>query len=279
MNYSNSDCRIRRITPASRQTKTKPRAPRDSSGARASKSRHVLIAVRHALPVFAVLALTTSASALNITGFAAPDAWLRGGANTTYYGWDVFEGGPILLADTTPDINPYAISGVSIVQNNTEGFPIVRSSTNLYSGPGVTDTFDLTATVKTDGIAASGFTAVLIQLAGSSFGPGQTPAQFDAGSFLINGQLPNYITDGYGTDNRNLWWMEWTLPGNQPSYALEMDAQFSSGSLSKITIDSAWHSTAALDNSNVSIVPEPTAAALLAATGLLGLGRRRRAVR
>jgi hypothetical protein len=235
--------------------------------------------LRRALAALAAGALTASASALDITGFAAPDAWLRGSANTTYYGWDVFEGGPVLLADSTPDINPAAISGVSIVQNNTEGFPIVRSSTNLYSGPGATDTFDLTATVKTAGVAASGFTTILVQLAGSSFGPGQTPAQFDAGSFLINGQLPNYITDGYGTDNRNLWWMEWTLPGNQPSYALEMDAPLSSGSLSKITINTAWNSAAALDNSNVTIVPEPTAAALLAGAGLLGLGRRRQALR
>lgn len=233
-------------------------------------------AVRRVLLLAACCTLTASASALNITGFAAPDAWLRGSANTTYYGWDVFEGGPMLLNDGTPDINPVAISGVSIVQNNIEGFWNVRSSTNLYAGPGATDYFDLTATVKTDGVAASGFTTILVQLAGSSFGPGQTPARFDAGSFLINGQLPNCITDGYGADNRNLWWMEWTLPGNQPNYALEIDSQLSSGSLSKITIDTAWHPATALDNSNVTVVPEPTAAALLASVALLGLGRRRR---
>ena len=235
--------------------------------------------LRLALTALAAGAFTASASALNITGFAAPDAWLRGSAHTTYYGWDVFEGGPVLLADSTPDINPAALSGVSIVQNNTEGFFNVRSSTNLYSGPGVTDCFDLTATVKTAGVAASGFTTILVQLAGSSFGPGQTPTQFDAGSFLINGQLPNYITDGYGANNRNLWWMEWNLPDNQPAYALEMDTQFGSGSLSQITIDTAWNSAAALDNSNASIVPEPTAAALLGGVGLCGLARRRRALR
>lgn len=53
---------------------------------------------------------------LILLALAAPDAWTRGGANTTYYGWDVFEDGPSLLSDSTPDINPGGIAGVTFLQ-------------------------------------------------------------------------------------------------------------------------------------------------------------------
>ena len=223
--------------------------------------------------LLALLALSsTSAFAVDVNNFTTPDAWARGSAGTTYYGWDVFEGGAVLLADLSPDLNPFAISGVSIVQNNST-FANVRTSTNLYAGP--FDVFDLTTAVKTNG-GAGGFTTILVQIAGSVFGPGQTPAGFAANSFFINGLAPNFITDGYIADNRNLWWLEWQLAGNAPIYQLEIDTEATSASLSKITIDTAWSTTAALDNTNVTVVPEPGSLALLGAVGTLFLARRRR---
>ena len=215
----------------------------------------------------------TSALAVEINNFTTPDAWTRGGAATTYYGWDIFEGGPTLLNDATPDINPFAIAGVAMLQNNAT-FANVRASTNLYAGP--FDVFDITADLKTAGTAGSGFTTILVQIAGSVFGPGQTPAGFAANSFLINGQTPDFITNGYIADNRNLWWMEWKLAGNQSAYQLEIDTEATSASLSKITIDTAWSAASARDNTNVTVVPEPGSLALLGAVGTLFFASRRR---
>ena len=223
-------------------------------------------------PFLALLALSTSALALDVNNFSTPDAWIRGTAGTTYYGWDLFESGPVLLNDSTPDINPSAISGVAMVQNNST-FANVRSSTNLYAGP--FDVFDLTTDVKTAG-GAGGFTTILVQIAGSVFGPDKTPAGFNPSSFLLNGETPNFITDGYIADNRNLWWLEWTFAGNQPAYQLEIDTEATSASLSKISIDTAWNASTALDNTNVAIVPEPGSLALIVAAASLLINRRRR---
>ncbi len=214
----------------------------------------------------------TPAFAADIAGFTAPDAWSRGGANTTYYGWDAFEGGPKLLDDSSPDINPFAISGVSIVQN-TDVFANVRASQNLYSGPA--DSFDITADAKSDG-GTGGFTTILVQIAGSVFGPGRTPAGVAANSFSINGEAPGSLASGYIADNRNLWWLEWILPGSQPLYQLEIDTEATSASLSKITIDTAWSAASALDNTSVTVVPEPGSITLIAAACALFVARRRR---
>lgn len=214
-----------------------------------------------------------SVFAANITGFTAPDAWTRGDANTTYYGWDIFESGAgTFLNDVSPDITPLT-TGVSIVQNNND-VPNVTGSGNLYTSVSF---LDVTALVKTDGTLGSGFTTVLLQIAGSSFGPGQTAAGFDGNSFTINGLSPDFLTDGYGADNRNLWWAEWVLTGNQATYTLEMDTVTQHTSVSKLTIDTAWHPSAGLDNSDVTVVPEPASTALLIGAGaLLGLRRRRK---
>lgn len=271
MNYTNFFTRNQRIVTPPRPAAPVPNAkcqPAKPVGRRRTRTViSVLLALVAAVPVVAA----------EINNFTAPDAWSRGSVNTTYYGWDVFEGGPSLLNDLTPDLNPFGVTAVSMVQNSTD-YPIVSASTNLYSGFNPTNYFDITTGVRTDGTVGLGFTTILVQIAGSAFGASPTAAGFDVDSFLINGAPPETIVSGTMNDFRELWWLEWRLPGNQASYPLEIDTQVSSSSLSKITIDTAWHADTALDNTSVSIVPEPTSAVLLGSAAVLfGVRRRRRA--
>ena len=92
------------------------------------------------IQLLALLALpAASALAVDINNFSAPDAWTRGDAGTTCYGWDIFEGGPALLNDTTPDLNPFAIAAGTTLTGSKDvsvgGYAklILHSSLNLQT--------------------------------------------------------------------------------------------------------------------------------------------------
>ena len=148
----------------------------------------------------------------------------------------------------------------------------ITGSGNLYSGFTGQSVFDLTAGVRTAGVpGGAGFTTILVQVAGSSGGPGggAAPSGFTASSFKLNNVAPDYITSGYAANATELFYLEWDLPGNAALYTLDLDTEVSSSSLSKITIDTKWDAAQSLQNARVTVVPEPsTTVALLALAGL-----------
>ena len=124
----------------------------------------------------ALLAATASASAANFVlssgaGLITPTG--RGGAISSFAGWDTFSGNPPAapdftspINDSTPDLPGSAVSGALIVTNN--GQDHITGSGNYYSGTGQTNE---TITVPVVGALAAGFITIIAQgISGPGFG-------------------------------------------------------------------------------------------------------------
>ncbi len=246
----------------------------------------------------------TLVPAQTISNLVTPTAWNRGDANTTFYGWDIFEpNGPAVspapfvpggqpqgfigfqLNDSTPDLGTDP-GGVSFSQNlNGGNFEInggsidgyVRQSTNLYSGFAPGDIFDATAIIKSSGVIGTGFTTVLVQMEAN----GVDNFSILPSEITLDGSEADAFALGINENGIAQLWMEWNLTGNSETYNLDFLGSTDSGNLGVITIDTAWTSgpQSSIDNANVTaIVPEPAAASflLLASLAFVSLRRRRR---
>ena len=217
---------------------------------------------------------TCTGFAAEVSTFTTPDAWTRGSAFSTYYGWDVFEQpAGSLLNDSTPDLNPFGITGVSMVQQNTD-FGNITSTNNLYAGFAPTNRFNITTGVRTAGTQGAGFTTVLVQVAGTGAASRLQPTEF-----TIAGAAPGKAVKGVNEAGAEQLWMEWQITGNQALYDLRLVGGTNHATIGALTIDTSWRASNSLSNTApTAIVPEPSAVTLtLCATmGLLALSRRRR---
>jgi hypothetical protein len=227
------------------------------------------------------LALLTSTSVVqaatfaihSATGIIAPTT--RGSANTTYFGWDLFDnsgdgvpGG--IVNDTTPDIgaNP---GGVQIVTTNGEDhtpFSPPTGAGNLYT---FTGTPAEQVTVTTNGVLGSGFTTIIAQAitAGGGFGSNFSGIPtFTA----INGVNPTVI-NGMNANSLEQLLVRWDIPGNQLNYTFNFSGPYQHYSNDKFVVDTYWDASGY--QPDIFGVPEPGRATLLAA-GLVSLVMRRR---
>ncbi len=202
------------------------------------------------------------------TALIAPTG--RGGANTTYFGWDSFTGNPPTapnftapINDSTPDLG--SATGASIVTNNTEDH--ISSSGNYYSSVGTTNE---TITAPTTGTSGSGFTTIIAQgialFGGFGLGLNFSP---------VAGVVPS-VSQGLNSAGNGQFVAVWEIPGNAASYNFTMSspADNSHNSFDKIIVDTFW-SPATYQGDRFQAVPEPTAAGL-GLLSLLGLALRRR---
>ncbi len=140
----------------------------------------------------------------------------RGAANTTHFGWDIFEDpatySSAVLADETPDIisatTPAGVKFESLHGN------LNRASTgNYYSGSSTaTAVIDEKVTVVTNGTPGPmGKTTIIAQLVGT----GMFPSTWTFGE--INGVAPEVVSGGNGL-NRGQVWVKWEIEGNEETY-------------------------------------------------------------
>jgi hypothetical protein len=262
-----------------------PRLERALRGALGFTSYHLEFVLMKA-SIFAplgALALTLAASAAhanNISTATGPfTPSFRGGANTTYFGWEAgtWDGNvdtPTPNFDTvnsTPSINP---SVGPVLTNNLPASDIVSGSNNLYPGP-----FNLTLAIPTAGTEGTGFTTIVIQ--GNSLPGFPGPVYLDTFKFGdIAGIAPTYIVQP-NSQVETQWWAKWEIPGNQASYNVNISATATFAGVASVTdmvVDTQW--SAASYAADVAVAtPEPASLGMLgvAATGLLTVRRRQAA--
>ncbi len=195
-------------------------------------------------------------------GLIAPST--RGGADTTFYGWDNFND-PANRAQAIDDATPDIGTGVAGARfRTTNGEDHVLGSGNFYLFAG-TPAEEVTAVSA--GILGAGFTSVILQ--------GVTA--FDAYPGLwsfpaVNGVMPAFA-QGVNAAGLGQFWVKYDFPGNTGSYVIPFTAGGSHYSIDKFTVDTVWNAQGFSPDSAVP-VPEPSALSLLALTGVL-LRRRR----
>ncbi|MES2595807.1 MAG: putative Ig domain-containing protein [Verrucomicrobiota bacterium] len=221
---------------------------------------------RRYAPLVAVLlaaagGLSASAATFTLdqqTNVVAPST--RGGANTTYFGWESFNDAgnrAVPIDDSTPDMGDIAILGVNVKTLNNEDH--VLDSGNIYISAG-DHTLQEQVTVVTsipNGTPVtgngSGNTTVIAQLL-TAFGP--FPGNVSLSS--INGVLPTVIR-GTNAAGAEQVFAKWVLPGNAPSYVFTINGvpSVANYSITRIVIDTHWD--AALPQPDVVIAAsQPT---------------------
>jgi len=222
-----------------------------------------------ALVMIGVSAPAATAVTHNIstsTGLFTPS--FRGGADTTWVGWDTFDDGnpdPLneLILDVTPDIGT---DGGSFSTNNAEDHR--SSSTNYYSGSGSVDetiTFDVARG------PADGFTTIIVQ-AKTAFGPFGEPVAFGD----IDGNSPvEYVAgpNAVGGPGQSQLLVKYEIEGlvSVNSFIIS-SGSFSFTSYDQFVIDTQWSETGYAPDT--AIVPEPASLALLGLGGMALLRRR-----
>ncbi len=235
----------------------------------------------------AVAFLTASpASHASIT-YGVPDTWTRDNSSTTTYaGWDVLEGtGAVLgfgrvLNDTTPDVGGSLGIGhtgisYSLVQDPTTTYGHRSGSSNYYSGFNPLDYMNDTINGQTRGSTGTGYSTIVLQIKGLAANavPNLTAGITGGATFTLVKELY-----GLGPTGEGMYWFEWTAPGGNLNYAIQMLSDYSSVGLDAFSVDTYWTSGSSPVTSAVSSAPEPTRAVLmLFAVGALVLRRRRAA--
>ncbi len=222
-----------------------------------------VLAAPAALPA-ATLVLTEQ------TGIAVPAG--RGGANSTYFGWDTFTGtaGDAGFPNTTGAINDPSPEigtnpgGALIVTTNAQDH--ISGSGNYYS---FTGTVGERITAPAAGIVGQGFTSIIVQFL-SAPGFGAINPVVDFGT--INGVSP-VVAQGLNGAGLGHLWAKWDVPGNQASYQIDFTSAGpdSHVSIDKLVVDTFWSATGF--QGDTMAVPEPS---LLGLTGLGLLAARRR---
>ena len=202
-----------------------------------------------------------------------PDAWSRGNtADTSWFGWDEFEptGPPtapffsFILDDSTPDIgSPTTATSTNIAQSvaSQAVYGHRSSSANYYSGFPDDAFADDTISGVAPASGAGGYTTILLQVIGL---PGNrvSSLSFDPGAEWTR----TSDVEGRLADTAGLYWQEWTAPGGNLPFSIEMTSSESSIALDAIQIDTFWTSgDAPVLNSRDRIgIPEPASLLLMA---------------
>lgn len=229
------------------------------------------------------MAFTTSQGQLWDT---EPDAWARGNtAVTSWFGWDVLEFtgpptapfGSFVLNDSTPDLGaPTTATGTSLAQSPASIgiYGHQSASGNYYSGfPDVADGFpfnavaDDTLTGVAPASGAGGYTTIVLQAIAQVPAQGQGANSIAGVSFIADAAWTK--TSGlYGqtADGAGLYWQEWTAPGANVPFSIDITSATSSIAIDAFQVDTYWTTASQpLINSRDSIgVPEPAAVALMA---------------
>lgn len=212
------------------------------------------------------------------TGIISPTS--RGGANTTYFGWDLFGAdGPSgvvtkLVDDITPDIGTDP-GGTRFMTTNGQDhtpFSAPSAAANIYT---FTGSLAESVTVTTAGVLGTGFTTIYVQGLTANQG---SPTYFSGLPTLgtINGVAPTF-TIGLNANGLEQFVARYDLVGNQLNYTFTLDAPVAAQhfSIDKFVVDTVW-SNSAIAGDSFTAVPEPAALSF----SLLALGmmfRRRRA--
>ncbi len=233
----------------------------------------------------ASIALLISAGTASAT-YIQPD-WARptsvaqaAQTKTTFQHWDAYSS----KSSNVPDIAVFNPTGTpnSFDANGVAG---VTTSGNLYAGSQI---IRMNNVIPSYGDPFGKSTKFLLQItstANALFTPDglwiaaepANPIENDFSKLLVNGQrvdtLPSFsvqrlaFTQGSSATSFNYERaIKFELPGSLSSYNIEWTAPKSSTGMAAVAVDT------------LTVVPEPTSIALLAAGGLLALGRRRRRV-
>lgn len=200
----------------------------------------------------------------------------RGGANTTYFGWELFgndgDGVPGgVVDDATPDIG--AAAGVRIITTNGQDhtpFSGPTAAANIYT---FTGTLGEDVTIVTDGVAGTGFTTIFVQ---GITAPQGNPTYFSGTPTFssINGVSPTYVS-GLNQNGIEQYVLKYELPGNQASYTFSMAGSDQHYSLERLVVDTYWSASGYQSDVAVAAAPEP-GRVLLVGAGLFGMMLRRR---
>jgi hypothetical protein len=197
------------------------------------------------------------------------DPSFRGAANTTWFGWGAgkFDGltNNELIDNPAPSFGATTL-GVSFTQSTA--FDILSSGNNIYtSGAAVTD---LLLAIPTSGTPGSGFTTLIIQGKTAFGGYGVAPAFNDiAGVSASSAQGNNLLGAGQ-------FWAKYEIAGNLSTYNLAITlAENSNTSIAELEVDTYWSATGF--STDVTVVPEPSALALLGLGSFAGLVLNKRA--
>jgi hypothetical protein len=201
----------------------------------------------------------------NVSDVVAPTG--RGGANTTYYGWETFNDvgfRNVPINDSTPDIgiNP---GGANF--QTTNGQDHVLNSGNLYFFAG---TLAEKLTAVTNGTVGTGFTTVIVQGVTAS-GFGGFP---DAVTLAMNGVAPTQFVQGVNGASSGQFWAVWDWAGNLTNYDVTIAGVPNQAhySFDRVTVDTFW-STSGFQGDFLA-VPEPSRGVLLMLAGLVVCLRR-----
>lgn len=185
-----------------------------------------------------------------VTDVLAPST--RGGAGTTYFGWETFDdpgtGNPI--HDATPNIGT-TTAGVVFATTNGENHR--SGSGNLYVGTAGHTLYEQVS-VATDGtVGASGTTTVIAQFV-TAFGDFPGPITLSQ----INGINP-VVVRGVNAAGEGHVWAKWQIPGNAASYTFTITgpAGVTAYSIDRIVVDTHWSSTTPQPDT-VAAVSSPT---------------------
>lgn len=242
-------------------------------------TRRRLLALTAASVVFTAWqahAITTSQGQTWVT---QPDAWSRGNtADSSWFGWDFLEFtgpptapfGSFVLNDSTPDLGaPTTATGVNLAQSGASigVYGHQSASGNYYSGfPGNAFADDTLSGVAPSS-GAGGYTTLLIQVIAQAPAPGQGVNTIAGLSFVADAAWTK-TSDLYGQTaaGTGLYWQEWTAPGANVPFSVDITSVTSSIAIDAFQVDTYWTSNPQpLTNSRGSIgIPEPTSVVLLA---------------
>lgn len=200
------------------------------------------------------------------------DPSFRGAANTTWFGWGSgkFDGltNNELIDNPAPSFGTTTL-GVSFTQSTA--FDILSSGNNIYTA-GAPAT-DLLLTIPTSGTPGSGFTTLIIQ-GKTAFGSfGIAPAFADIAGVSATFELG--MNAGLPAPSGQFW-AKYEIAGNLSSYDLAITlAENSNTSIAELEVDTFWSATGF--STDVAVVPEPTALALLGLGSFAGLVLKKRA--
>lgn len=218
------------------------------------------------------LALTLSTAAVataapfdifTATGLFEPS--FRGAANTTYTGWDTWDGDiDGVINDSTPDVGT---DGGSFVTTNGE--PHRSGSANYYAfGGSVAEDITFTA----PGVGPDGYTTVIVQ-ALTLFGGWSNELTFGP----IDGVSPTLEVlklDGTNAAGAGQLFVKYEIPGAVTTPTFSLSAAPGHTSFGLVTVDAAWSLDGFAADTAIH-TPEPTSA-VIALVGFAGAMLRRR---